>query len=154
MIPLLWIALAHATTYTSIVDLDELVRASDAAVYGDVQELRTTNAGGMFWTIATVTPAGIGGNPVQVRYLGGCVDGICMTVPGAPRLEKGERVLVFLTDGQPTRFSDGVFHIRGDTAWADLAAVSLRDGRLPVIQAPLASLLEAAAELLPPRTNP
>ena len=152
MIPFLWSSLANATTYTPLADLEELVEASDAAVFGEVRRLRAATIDGMIWTIATIVPAT--GSPVEVRYLGGCVDGVCMTVPGAPRMESGEQVVVFLRHGQPTHFADGVFHVRGEAGWTDLAAVAVRDGRTAVVQAPLAALLESASALLPPSTNP
>lgn len=150
---LLWAPLALASTYTPLTDLEALVAASDAAVHGEVRRLQNTRIDGMIWTVASVVPR-TGGPAVNVRYLGGCLDGVCMTVPGAPRLEVGEEVFILLHDGQPTHFSDGVFHVRGDAGWTDLAAVSVRDGKVPAAQAPLASLLELAEDLLPAGTNP
>lgn len=150
MIPALLVSVALATTYTPVTDLDQLIALSDGAVHGHVKSLSTARIDGMIWTIATVAPRR-GGPVVPVRLLGGCLEGVCMTVPGAPRVEVGEEVFILLHAGQPTHFSDGVFHVRGDEAWTDLAAVSHRDGHTPVVQAPLEVLLDAAAELLPDR---
>lgn len=139
---------AEATTYGPAPDLEALAARSDSAVLGTVRALTPELRGGEVWSVVEVAPAT--GPSVRVSIPGGCRGQICMTVPGAPRVTVGETVFVFLRDGQPTGFSDGVFHVRGDVGWSDLAAVSVRDAHLPVVQAPLSALLEAAAPLLPP----
>jgi hypothetical protein len=145
MNPLLFVSLALATTYPAPRDLDALAAASDAAVYGTVTAIGTEHRGADVWTIATVTAADA--PPVRVAILGGCKGSLCMTVPGAPRLAVGETVFVFLRDGSPTGFADGVFHVRGDAGWTEAAAVAVRDGHTPSVQAPLSALLDAAAHL-------
>jgi hypothetical protein len=119
MIAILACWTAAAATFSMTLDLDELAARSDAAVLGEVSGLRTVQTAREIWTIATVQPAE--GDAVEVRLLGGCVRDLCMTVPGAPRMVVGEEVFVFLRRGQPTGFSQGLFHVRAGAGESELS---------------------------------
>lgn len=143
---ILFLGLALASTLAPLPDLEALAAASDAAVYGSVISLRPEQTHGTIHTIVTVRTDE--GSLVAVHLEGGCVDGLCMTVPGVPRVAIGERLFVFLLNGQPTRSALGLFHVRHPEAWAEPAGFAIPGSGAPAIQAPVRALIEAAGSLL------
>lgn len=143
---LLTLAIAAASTLAPVPDLEALAAASDAAVYGDVVSLTPRRVNGEIHTVATVRAED--GQLATVQLEGGCLEGLCMTVPGVPRILVGERVFVFLHNGRPTRSSLGLFHIRHPDEWAEPAGFAIPGSGAPAIQAPIRALIEAAGTLL------
>ena len=146
MFPLL-MTTASATMFPAPIDLEELAATSDAAVFGVVQRLAVEEADGVLWTVATVVPTT--GPGVEMRLLGGCRAGVCMTVAGEPRVTEGETVLVFLHGGRPTHFSEGLFHVSRQAGWNEPVGIATLKPGLPTAQAPLSALIAAAGPLLP-----
>lgn len=86
--------------------LEEMVRAADQIVTGRVVGVRSQvnarrNAIHTFVTIEAdeYLKGGRGGNLVTLRILGGEAEGYRLVVPGAPRFQVGEEVLVFSQGG-------------------------------------------------------
>lgn len=145
MIPAILLPLATASTTFPAADLDTIVAASDSAVYGRVESVRVERVRGTHWTTAKVT--GPSGPTVQIRFPGGCIGEVCMSVADGPRIERGEWVVAFLQDGQPTGLNAGLFHVRGVGGLAEPTGMVLDQGS-PTVQAPLSTLLEVAGPLL------
>ena len=71
-----------------------------------------------------------------------------MTVAGAPRVAEGDLVFVFLHDGQPTHFAEGLFHVRMRPGWVEPSGTAVPRAGSPVVQAPISALIDAAGPLL------
>ena len=56
---------------------------------------------------------------VRVRIPGGELDGVVLTIPGAPRFSVGEQVVLFVDDtDQIVGFNQGAFHTQGSMVWS------------------------------------
>ncbi len=139
---------AYATVVNRALEPAALAVLSDAAVFGDVKDVRTTWEGGMIWTVATLELADLDAE-ADVWIPGGCVGDVCLTVGGAPWLAEGERVFVFLREGQPTSLAQGVFHVEGEVGSRDTSGLSFRDGVHPVDIVPVAELKTAGRKVRP-----
>lgn len=137
MLPL--IALAYATLAARGLDPAELARLSTDTAYGDVVAVRIERARQSLFTVATVRQLD-GGGDVEVWLPGGCLDGICLTVAGAPRVEMGERLFVFLRDGSPTSLAQGLFRVQGDQAHRNVAGLNFAQGAAPEPTFPITTL--------------
>lgn len=121
---------AHATTSTAALDPTALALLSDATAFGDVSEVRTVYEGTMIWTVATLQLVDLD-DEAEVWIPGGCLGGLCLTVAGAPWVEPGERVFVFLRNQRPTSLSQGLFHISDGVALRDTHGISFTGGQKP-----------------------
>ena len=123
MLGLMWSANA-ATFDGPALELDELMAYSESVVVGEVRSKHAVDGGPGIETIVEVrvtetfqgTPAPV----VEIRIPGGELDGLVLTVSGAPQLEIGESVVVFVDeDNEVVGFNQGLFHIQGDIGWSD-----------------------------------
>lgn len=127
---LLLISAAHATLVAAALDPEALAVLSDATAFGDVTDIRTVFENNQIWTVATLDLVDLEGQ-ADVWIPGGCIGGLCMTVPGSPWVSPGERVFVFLRDREPTSLSQGLFHVSGDVAARDTRGLAFLDGNTP-----------------------
>lgn len=138
----LLVAPAHATIVDHALDPSALAVLSDAAVFGDVIDVHSVWEGGLIWTVATLQLTDMDAE-ADVWIPGGCVGDVCLTVGGAPWMAEGERVFVFLREGQPTSLAQGVFHVTGDSGVRDTTGLAFRDGGHPADKVPLVALKDA-----------
>ena len=140
---LLLIAAAHATLVAAALDPDALAVLSDASAFGDVTDVHTVLERGSIWTVATLELIDLDGQ-ADIWIPGGCVGDLCMTVAGTPWVRPGERVFVFLHEGQPTSLAQGLFHVEGDRAVRDPSGLAFLDGRSPILEFDVDELRRAA----------
>ncbi len=133
------IALAQATLVARGLDPSQLASLSDDTAYGDVVAVRTERTRQSLFTVATVRKLD-GRGDVEVWLPGGCLDGLCLTVAGSPRVVTGERVFVFLHEGRPTSLAQGLFRVVGEEARRDVAGLAFATGAAPTPVYPLAAL--------------
>jgi hypothetical protein len=104
---------AHATTYAKIMDLDELTSSATAVVAGTVDTAWSFERDGLIWTRVGLdieeSLLGTTSRHVSLEIIGGTVDGVSLSVPGAPHFEVGADVLVFLDGDQLVGFGQGAF---------------------------------------------
>ncbi len=131
---------ARATLVAAALDPAALAVLSDATVFGDVVDVRNVWEGGRIWTVATLDLVDLD-ESADVWIPGGCIAGVCLTVAGAPWVEPGERVFVFLNHDRPTSLAQGLFHVRGDVALREFRGLTFLDGERPAPAVPLAELL-------------
>jgi len=124
---------AQATTYAEILDLDDLSSRADTVVRGEVIGTRAGVDDDGLHTIATVLVAEtLRGTPspsMEVRVPGGKLDDIELTITGAPKLQQGFEVLLFIDDSRVVGFGQGAFIVDSGQAWrpsGDMGLVSPR----------------------------
>jgi hypothetical protein len=100
---------------------------SDATAFGDVREVHTVWEKGLIWTVATLDLVDEDAT-ADVWIPGGCIGAVCLTIPGAPLVDEGERVFVFLREQQPTGLAQGLFHVDGGEAVRDMEGVVFANG--------------------------
>ena len=121
---LLWMGLAQAATFDGApMDVDALSDQAAQVVVGEVRATRAVAGGPGIETVAeirvTETLLGAPSPVVTVRIPGGELDGVVLTVPGAPRLTVGEQVVLFMDDNdQIVGFNQGAFHTQGGMVWS------------------------------------
>ena len=136
------VAAAQATLVAEALDPAALAVLSDATAFGDVVDVRTVWEGPAIWTVATLDLVDLDGT-ADVWIPGGCVGGVCLTVAGAPWVEPGERIFVFLRKEKPTSLAQGLFHVRGEVAVRDVHGLAFVDGERPRAAVALAELRAA-----------
>ncbi len=144
-------AVAQATIAAQALDPAGLAAISDGVAFGDVTELRTLMEDEKIWTIATVTgakgEAPLRGGETEVWIPGGCIEDLCLTIAGTPKVTVGERVFVFLRKNEPTSWSQGLFHVKGNVATRDTRGMSMSDGVAPKASFALSELIKVAPAL-------
>lgn len=136
-------AVAQATIAAQALDPAGLAALSDGVAFGDVTEVRTLMEDERIWTVATVEALDRGG-ATEVWIPGGCIEDLCLTVAGTPKVRVGERVFVFLRKNEPTSWAQGLFHVTGDVATRDTRGMSTRDGTTPTASFSLTELRKVA----------
>lgn len=142
---LIFASFANATIVAASLDPAGLAQLSDGYVQGVVLDAAPRWSDGAIWTVARVEDAR--GWVSEVWLRGGCIQSVCMTVAGAPVVDEGDEVYVFLRGREPTSLSQGLFHLHGDEAVRDTATLAVAQGPKPVARYPLAELEWAAARL-------
>ncbi|RJO64592.1 MAG: hypothetical protein C4523_17940 [Myxococcales bacterium] len=124
------------------MSVDDLARAAESVVRGEVTDVRTDKdqqSGRIYTYNAIQVREWIKGKTpetIVLRQIGGAYDGLEMRIPGTPRLAKGDDVVLFLK-------SDGQYHfLRG--MGQGLFAVTAENGVETAVQK-----LEGAAVLAP-----
>lgn len=135
-----------ATTLQRPLAIEELAARSDAAVLGEVIAADVQAKQGRLWTKLLID-AEDGGHTVA-WVPGGCLDGVCMDVLGAPKAGVGDRVFVFLSDGRVTGLAQGLFLVSGEEGVRELGGLTFREEADAPTRVPLAELREAAEDLL------
>ena len=121
---LVWSHTTGATTLLRL-DLDDLTGESSAVVYGKIVASRVEwNSGRtLIYTVYTVAPTeylkGRLGPVFELYEPGGVLDGLQMSVAGAPAFSVGQEAVLFVwTDPhgqhQVTGFEQGAFPVRAD----------------------------------------
>ncbi len=128
---------AGASTFLAI-SRGELVAQSDAVVQGTVVKVNSfwDESGRIIVSEAMIqVQEKIRGNApsvVVVRTYGGEVGDIRVDAPGFPKFERGERVLVFLTNAgataEVTAYSQGQYRIVRDKAGVEIAVPTIGHG--------------------------
>ena len=151
-------------------DLPTMVQEAEVICLGSVIALESNwdEQHGVIYSLATIKVRQIlkgaePGETLVVRYLGGTVGDIGMSVPGAPAFRSGEDVLLFLTPEEDGSYcvigmSQGKYAIEYDestgTAYAkpDLSGLMFLDEReeTEIAHVPLQELLTWIEELLAP----
>jgi hypothetical protein len=139
---------ASATTIVKL-DLPQLVRESDSIVQGRIDNVYSqwdAQLKVIFTYVSVHIDDPLKGQPRQsvlIRQLGGKVGALNMSIPGMPRFNNGDEVIVFLK-GNP----EGTYHVVGlnqgkyevidDFAISNVSGVSLVDVKTrQVIDGPL-----------------
>jgi hypothetical protein len=95
-----------------LMELDELVEASDSIVQGEVESVQSRWEHRQIFTYVTIGIAdpikGSRSRTVVVRQLGGKVGSLVATVPGMPEFVRGDEVILFLKDS-----GNGTYHVVG-----------------------------------------
>ncbi len=118
---------ASAATFGERFDLDDLAAAADRVVVGEVLSTRqeVVPDRGIYTVASIYVEEALRGEPepvIEVRYPGGRVDDLELTVPGAPKLVPGYEVVLFLDDDdRVVGFGQGAFVVEGDTAYRRLS---------------------------------
>jgi hypothetical protein len=103
------------------VDVPRLTQRADLVVHGVVTAARSEWIGRVIYTLYDVTVQdtlkGNARNSVVVAVPGGARGNVRLTVPGAPQLQSGEQVVLFITPLQATTFApvgtfDGIIRVR------------------------------------------
>lgn len=136
------VTVANATLVADALDPAALAVLSDATAFGDVVDVRTVWEGSLIWTVATLDLVELDGT-ADVWIPGGCVGKVCLNVSGAPWVEPGERVFVFLRQNKPTSLAQGLFHVQGDVAVRDVRGLAFLDEAAPRAVVSLAELRAA-----------
>lgn len=117
------------TTERAALAVPELADAAERVVIGEVRSVRSEAAGPGIETVVELSVADtLLGSPVSVvsfRVPGGAVDGVQLTVSGAPQLGLGEEVLVFLHDDHLVGLGQGAFRVTDGVAWRTQAPLAL-----------------------------
>lgn len=98
----LFLAPPAGATIVQSLTLDELAHKADVIVHGRVVEQAASwnETRSRIYTVTTVEVVerlkGLGESRIQIRQLGGTVDGITQSIVGNARLVVGEEVVVFL----------------------------------------------------------
>lgn len=129
---------AGASTFIGLTT-DELVATSDAVVQGEVLQVHSfwSKSGRIIVTEAVVrvteTVAGKSPSAVVLRTFGGTVEGYTVEAHGFPRFEKGQELLLFVSnqkDGtaEVTGYRQGQYRIVRDQAGAVMAVPTVEHG--------------------------
>ena len=120
---ILWTALlgfftlnvAEATTYGTLYSIEEMTDLAHDVISGTVKTLESKQVDGIIKTSVTVDIehnfVGSKSQSFTFDVIGGTVNGITMDVPGAPKFEIGQSVLLFLDHKQVVGFGQGSYAI-------------------------------------------
>ena len=104
------------------MELEDLIDRSSRVVVGEVRSTEAVSGGPGIETIVEVhvseTLHGAAAPVVSFRVPGGSLQGVHLTVPGAPRFSAGDAVVVFLEGDQIVGFNQGAFRFGGDVVWS------------------------------------
>lgn len=138
-------SLVGATIVATSLDPAGLAQLSDGKAEGIVLDASARWSDGSIWTIARVEDEN--GWVTELWLRGGCIDEICMTVAGVPRVEEGDQLYVFLRGREPTSLAQGLFYVQGKDAVRDTATLAVAAGPRPMARYAVADLRSAAAGL-------
>jgi len=133
MIALAILSSAQAAVFASILDLDALSDTADHVVIGEVSEVMSRRVlGGIVTEVTVDISETLIGTPVSELTLtlpGGQIQGETLTVSGVPHLLAGHDLLLFLEEGQPVGFTQGIFFTDGVQAYS---ATNSRPAPVPI----------------------
>lgn len=127
---------AWASTFLAMTPRD-LVTESDAVVMGEVLQVHSfwSPSGRMIVTEAIVRVeeriAGTAASVLVLRTAGGTVEGFTVEAHGFPTFEKGQRLLLFVSQGDPGEvvgYRQGQYRIVRDAAGVETAVPMLEPG--------------------------
>ena len=106
---------AKATTYGTLYSIEEMTDLAHDVISGKVTKLESKHVDGVIKTSVTVDIehnfVGSKSQSFTFDVIGGTVDGITMDVPGAPKFEVEQSVLLFLDHKQVVGFGQGSYAI-------------------------------------------
>ena len=123
---------AEATTYGTLYSIEEMTDLSHDVISGTVTHLESKQVDGVIKTSVTVNIdhnfVGSKSQSFTFDVIGGTVNGITMDVPGAPKFEEGQSVLLFLDNKQVVGFGQGLYAIGPDkTATRSMEGTTVLD---------------------------
>jgi hypothetical protein len=128
---MIFLALAQAATFDRPLSLTELYQSSSTAVHGQVRATYTEEKAGLIWTVVSLEVfEGSNQEEIRFRVPGGCLDGLCLTVSGAPLVEEGQELVVFLRGDQLNNLALGLFHVEGNRLIQDSGEINFLQGYL------------------------
>lgn len=141
-------------------DLSELVTLSSDIVVGIVSQSETFWQGRRIFTRHTLETGEVwrgqesANRPLTFLTMGGRVGNIAQHVAGTPKVQLGERVVLFLArDGQnllhPVGMTQGVFHVRSNVLRRDLSAFEFINPEAVPVPRQLSELKRAVLEVAP-----
>lgn len=127
---------AEATTYGTLYSIEEMTDLSHDVISGTVETLESKQIDGVIKTSVTVNIehnfVGSKSQSFTFDVIGGTVNGITMDVPGAPKFEEGQSVLLFLDQKQVVGFGQGIYAIGPDrTATRSMEGTTVLDENTP-----------------------
>lgn len=110
-----WNNSANATTYGTLYSIEEMTDLAHDVVSGTVTNLESKQVDGVIKTTVTVEIehnfVGSKSNSFTFDVIGGSVNGITLDVPGSPKFNLDQRVLLFLDHQQIVGFGQGLYAI-------------------------------------------
>jgi subtilisin-like proprotein convertase family protein len=127
---------AEATTYGTLYSIEEMTDLAHDVISGTVTHLESKQVDGVIKTSVTVNIehnfVGSKSQSFTFDIIGGTVNGITMDVPGAPKFEQGQSVLLFLDQKQVVGFGQGLYAIGPDkTATRSMEGTAVLDENTP-----------------------
>jgi hypothetical protein len=111
---------AQSAAYSHIYSLSELTDSSSRVVTGEIVGLQSRMEKGKIYTRVSVevqkTFVGSRGKRISFDVLGGVVDGLELSVSGAPQFDLGAKGLFFLDHKRLVGFGQGVFEVENGVA--------------------------------------
>ena len=109
-----WISsVVFATTYGTIYSIEEMTDLSHDVISGTITSLNPVTQDGVIQTEVSVKIehnfVGNKQNVFTFNIPGGTLDGVTMTVSGAPKFEDGQGVLLFLDHNKVVGFGQGAY---------------------------------------------
>ncbi len=138
MLALSLLSAAQASTNAALLDHDTHSERADQVVLGEVSEVSARRVPGGIVTEVTVdvsqTLLGTPASELTLTLPGGRIQGESLTVSGVPELLVGHDLLLFLEDGRPVGFTQGILFTDGDQAYSTVqhAWVGLEEVRRTV----------------------
>jgi hypothetical protein len=135
MIAAMLAAPAFATTVKKM-DLQELIKVSDAIAQGTVESVETRWEDKSIYTYASIrVDESIKGGPRRaylLRHPGGTIGALSLDAPGTPKFNQGDQVIVFLRDRKDGTFDvvglgQGKYDIVNNFAVTNVAGLTLAD---------------------------
>ena len=121
ILSLAFFSAAQAAIYSNIFDVEDLSDTADQVVIGEVSQIESHRVAGGIVTEVTVdvfeTLVGTPETELVLTLPGGRMGGETLTVSGVPRLLVGHDLLLFLEDGEPVGFTQGIFFTDGARAY-------------------------------------
>jgi hypothetical protein len=113
MMTLLFSSTVLATTYGTIYSIEEMTDLSNDVISGTIKGLNPTSKDGVIQTQVSVQiEHNFVGNKQNVFTFdvpGGTLDGVTMSVSGAPKFEIGQGVLLFMEHNKVVGFGQGAY---------------------------------------------
>ena len=127
---------AEASTYGTLYSIEEMTDLAHDVISGTVTKLESKQIDGVIKTSVTVSIehnyVGSKSQSFTFDVIGGTVNDITMDVPGAPKFEEGQSVLLFLDHKQVVGFGQGLYAIGPDkTATRSMEGATVLDESTP-----------------------
>ena len=147
ILQLLLISAPEATTYGTLYSIVEMTDLAHDVISGTVTNLTPESKDGLIVTTVTVqikhNYVGNKQRNFTFEIPGGTLNGVTLSVPGAPTFNEGEDVLLFLDHNQVVGFGQGAYAIGQD----GLASRTLEGADVPETADTSANLLDPALDL-------
>ena len=127
---------AEATTYGTLYTIEEMTDLAHDVISGRVTKLEGKQENGVIKTSVTVKIdhnfVGTKSQSLTFDVIGGTVNGITMDVPGSPKFELGQDILLFLDQQRVVGFGQGLYAIGPDkTATRSMEGTTVLNETIP-----------------------